>query len=72
MAQLWSDQCAGVFYAPERRHLLDGGADSPAVDFYPRLTHERAAQRATSRFRSPPGVGQNVAWALTNSVNFTK
>ncbi len=26
----------------------------------------------TSQFSAPPGVGQNVAWALTKNVNFTK
>ncbi len=72
VAQIWSDQCAGVLYAPELAQLLDGGAGARAADFYPHLAHERSAQRATERFRAPPGVGQNVAWALTNTVNFTK
>ena len=26
----------------------------------------------TSRFHAKPGVGQNIAWALTKYVNFTK
>ena len=26
----------------------------------------------TSRFHAKPGVGQNIAWALTKHVNFTK
>ena len=26
----------------------------------------------TSRFHAKPGVGQNVAWALTKHLNFTK
>ncbi len=72
LAQIWSDQCAGVLYAPELRHLRDLGAGAQVADFYPNLAHERAAMRATSKFRAPPGVGQNVAWALTNTVNFTK
>jgi hypothetical protein len=39
---------------------------------FPRLFHERGLERATSRFHAPPGVGQNVAWALTDGVNFTR
>ena len=41
-------------------------------DIYPRIFHERGFERTTSRFNSPPGVGQNVAWALTKNVNFTR
>ena len=26
----------------------------------------------TSRYHAKPGVGQNIAWALTKHVNFTK
>ena len=29
-------------------------------------------ERATERFNGPPGVGQNIAWALTREVNFTR
>jgi len=36
------------------------------------LFHERASERNTERFRAPPGVGQNVAWALTRGVNFSR
>ena len=60
MAQVWADQCASVVY----HH---GGKD-----IYPKIFHERGYERATSRFHAAPGVGQNVAWALTKQVNFTK
>ena len=39
---------------------------------YPKLFHERGTERTTRRFFGPPGVGQNIAWALTRDVNFTK
>ena len=41
-------------------------------DSYPKIFHERGSERMTSQFSKPPGVGQNVAWALTKNVNFTK
>ena len=41
-------------------------------DIYPKIYHERGFERMTSRFNTKPGVGQNVAWALTKHVNFTK
>ena len=41
-------------------------------DIYPKIYHERGFQRMTSRFHAKPGVGQNIAWALTKHVNFTK
>ena len=59
MAQVWADQCASVIY-------------SHAGDMYPRLFHERGHERITERFQAPPGVGQNIAWALTREVNFTR
>ena len=59
MAQIWADQCANVIYFHNS-------------DMYPRIFHERGFERTTSRFHSPPGVGQNVAWALTKHVNFTR
>ena len=60
VAQIWADQCANVIY----KHGLG--------DPYPKLYHERASERVTSQFLSPPGVGQNIAWALAKDVNFTK
>ena len=60
VAQVWADQCASVVY------LHNSG------DMYPKLFHERGLERVTSRFLRPPGVGQNIAWALTKSVNFSK
>ena len=59
MAQIWADQCANVIYFHNS-------------DMSPRIFHERGFERTTSRFHSPPGVGQNVAWALTKHVNFTR
>ena len=59
VAQIWADQCANVIYFH-------------ASDIYPRIFHERGFERTTSRFNAPPGVGQNVAWALTKNVNFTR
>ena len=59
VAQIWADQCANVIYFH-------------ASDIYPRIFHERGFERTTSRFNAPPGVGQNVAWALTKHVNFTR
>ena len=59
VAQIWADQCANVVYFHNS-------------DIYPRIFHERGFERTTSRFNSPPGVGQNVAWALTKHVNFTR
>ena len=59
VAQIWADQCANVVYFP-------------TSDIYPRIFHERGFERTTSRFNSAPGVGQNVAWALTKHVNFTR
>ena len=59
VAQIWADQCANVIYFHNS-------------DMYPRIFHERGFERTTSRFHSPPGVGQNVAWALTKHVNFTR
>lgn len=59
VAQIWADQCANVVYFPNS-------------DIYPRIFHERGFERTTSRFNSAPGVGQNVAWALTKHVNFTR
>ena len=41
-------------------------------DIYPKIYHERGFQRMTSLFHAKPGVGQNIAWALTKHVNFTK
>ena len=57
VAQVWADQCAMILYR---------GQD------YPKILHEKSYQRTTSRFGHPPGVGQNVAWALTEDVNFTQ
>lgn len=59
VAQIWADQCANVVYFHQS-------------DAYPRIFHERGYERTTSKFNSPPGVGQNVAWALTKHVNFTR
>ena len=59
VAQIWADQCANVIYFHQS-------------DIYPRIFHERGFERTTSRFNAPPGVGQNVAWALTKHVNFTR
>lgn len=59
VAQIWADQCANVVYFHNS-------------DIYPRIFHERGFERTTSRFNSAPGVGQNVAWALTKHVNFTR
>ena len=39
---------------------------------YPKIFHEKSIQRRTSKYGDPPGVGQNVAWALTEDVNFTR
>ena len=41
-------------------------------DIYPKIYHERGFQRMTSLFHAKPGVGQNIAWALTKHVNFSK
>ena len=49
--------------------LILGNSSS---DIYPKIFHERGFQRMTSRFHAKPGVGQNIAWALTKYVNFTK
>ena len=49
-------------------HILGNGSS----DIYPKIFHERGFQRMTSRFHAKPGVGQNIAWALTKYVNFTK
>lgn len=57
VAQVWADQCAMILYR---------GQD------YPKILHEKSYQRTTSQFGHPPGVGQNVAWALTEDVNFTQ
>ena len=57
VAQVWADQCAMILYKD-----LD----------YPKILHEKSVQRTTSQFGHPPGVGQNVAWALTEDVNFTQ
>ena len=57
VAQVWADQCALILYR---------GQD------YPKILHEKSYQRTTSQFGHPPGVGQNVAWALTEDVNFTQ
>ena len=57
VAQVWADQCALILYR---------GRD------YPKVLHEKSYQRTTSQFGHPPGVGQNVAWALTEDVNFTQ
>ena len=57
VAQVWADQCALILYQD-----LD----------YPKILHEKSVQRTTSQFGHPPGVGQNVAWALTEDVNFTQ
>ena len=59
MAQIWADQCAGVIYTSSN-------------DAYPKISHERGFERTTSRYHSPPGVGQNIAWALTKELNFTR
>jgi hypothetical protein len=64
VAQVWADQCASVVY----RH----GSATAAADAFPRLFHERGHERATAKFQAPPGVGQNIAWALTRDVNFTR
>jgi hypothetical protein len=45
---------------------------APGVSGFPRVFHEKSSQRSTSKFHHPPGVGQNVAWALTQDVNFTQ
>ena len=58
VAQVWADQCAMIIY--------------PGGRGFPRIFHEKSSQRTTSRFQHPPGVGQNVAWALTEGVNFTQ
>ena len=57
VAQVWADQCALILYRGQE---------------YPKILHEKSNQRTTSRFGHPPGVGQNVAWALTEDVNFTQ
>ena len=62
MAQVWADQCASVIYP------RTGDRDRR----FPRLFHERGTDRVTERFQAPPGVGQNIAWALTADLNFTK
>ena len=59
VAQVWADQCANVLYL----HSSDN---------YPKLFHERGLERITSKFMAPPGVGQNIAWALTRNLNFTR
>eukprot|EP00095_Tigriopus_kingsejongensis_P010173 maker-scaffold202_size261857-snap-gene-1.20 protein:Tk10173 transcript:maker-scaffold202_size261857-snap-gene-1.20-mRNA-1 annotation:"va5_rhybr ame: full" len=59
IAQIWADQCASVIY-------FHGS------DMYPKVFHERGTERTTEAFRGPPGVGQNIAWALTKDVNFTQ
>ncbi|TRY77265.1 hypothetical protein TCAL_13990, partial [Tigriopus californicus] len=59
VAQVWSEQCASVIY-------FHGS------DMYPKVFHERGTERTTEAFRGPPGVGQNIAWALTKDVNFTR
>jgi len=64
VAQVWADQCAGVVYP--------SATSTSSSSLYPLLFHERAAERNTERFRAPPGVGQNVAWALTRGVNFSR
>ncbi|CAB4058840.1 CRISP [Lepeophtheirus salmonis] len=58
VAQIWADQCANVIYGHN--------------DMYPKIFHERGMDRTTKNFNGPPGVGQNVAWALTKNVNFSK
>lgn len=58
VAQIWADQCAMIIY--------------PGGRGFPRIFHEKSSQRTTSKFQHPPGVGQNVAWALTEGVNFTQ
>ena len=62
VAQVWSDQCAMIMYPDQ--------AGVPGL--YPKIFHEKSVQRATSKYQNPPGVGQNIAWALTEDVNFTK
>ena len=52
VGQVWADQCAMVFY--------------PKTNPFPKIFHEKSGQRTTSRFGYPPGIGQNVAWVLTN------
>ena len=58
VAQIWADQCAMIIY--------------PGGRGFPRIFHEKSSQRTTSKFQHPPDVGQNVAWALTEGVNFTQ
>ena len=64
VAQIWSDQCAMILYP--------GKTDGAPRTRYPKIFHEKSVQRTTSKFGHPPGVGQNVAWALTEDVNFTR
>ena len=45
---------------------------SKGMSGFPRVFHEKSRQRSTSKFHHPPGVGQNVAWALTQDINFTQ
>ena len=63
VAQVWSDQCAMILYP---------GQSSGRNGLYPKIFHEKSIQRSTSKYQHPPGVGQNIAWALTEDVNFTK
>ena len=60
VAQVWADQCAMISYPAQ------------GTSGFPRVFHEKSSQRSTSKFHHPPGVGQNVAWALTQDVNFTQ
>ena len=60
VAQVWADQCSMISYP------------SMGATGFPRVFHEKSSQRSTSRFNQPPGVGQNVAWALTQDINFTQ
>lgn len=60
VAQVWADQCALINYPPN------------GVGGFPQVFHEKSRQRSTSKFHHPPGVGQNVAWALTQDINFTQ
>ena len=60
VAQVWADQCSMINYPGK------------GMSGFPRVFHEKSRQRSTSKFHHPPGVGQNVAWALTQDINFTQ
>ena len=61
---MWADQCAMILYP--------GAGEESSGQLYPKIFHDKSVQRTTARFGHPPGVGQNVAWALTENVNFSQ